>query len=184
MRDDCAHMSPPSADDTPKRPRRAAGQSPSTGAKREPGVLSSLPSTRPQRPSARRAAARRINAAREERAAAVEPERIAKASASKQAERTRPGSAAQTRTAKARHEQTAKPRPAQTRRTPPKPAEPPVPRQGFEADEEILQGRSVQPPSGTELAGSVAELFGELAQAGLSTGGRLLKDALTRLSSG
>jgi hypothetical protein len=142
MRDDCAHMSPPSADDTPKRPRRAAGQSLSTGAQREPGVLSSLPSTRPQRPSARRAAA------------------------------------------KARQEQAAKPRPAQTRRTPAKPTEPPVPRQGFEAEEEIPQGRSVQPPSGSELASSVAELFGELAQAGLSTGGRLLKDALTRLSSG
>ena len=40
----------------------------------------------------------------------------------------------------------------------------------------------MQPPSGPELAASVAELFGELAQAGLSTGGRLVKDALRRLS--
>jgi hypothetical protein len=39
----------------------------------------------------------------------------------------------------------------------------------------------VQPPSRPELAASVAELLGELAQTGLATGGRLLKDALGRL---
>jgi hypothetical protein len=63
-----------------------------------------------------------------------------------------------------------------------KPRTEPAPAQGFETEEEIEPGRSVQPPSGAELAGSLAELVGELAQAGLSTGGRLLKDALTRLS--
>ncbi|HWX44604.1 MAG TPA: hypothetical protein VNY52_04695 [Solirubrobacteraceae bacterium] len=66
----------------------------------------------------------------------------------------------------------------------PQSSEPPIPRQGFAAEESIEQGRSVAPPSGTELAASVAELFGELAQAGVSAGGRLLKDALTRLSGG
>jgi hypothetical protein len=57
-----------------------------------------------------------------------------------------------------------------------------VPRQGFEAEEAIELGRSVQPPSGAELAASMVELVGELAQTGLSTGGRVLRDALTRLS--
>jgi hypothetical protein len=59
-----------------------------------------------------------------------------------------------------------------------------VPPQGFEAEEQIEPGRSVQPPSGPELAVSVAELVGELAQAGLATGSRLLSDALKRLSGG
>ncbi|MFI5004324.1 MAG: hypothetical protein ACHQE6_04850 [Solirubrobacterales bacterium] len=60
-------------------------------------------------------------------------------------------------------------------------AEPPVPPQGFEAEETIEPGRAVAPPRGPELAVSVAELLGELAQAGLATGGRLLSDALKRL---
>jgi hypothetical protein len=42
----------------------------------------------------------------------------------------------------------------------------------------------VQPPSGSELAASVVQLVGELAEAGLSAGGRALKDALTRLTGG
>jgi len=57
-----------------------------------------------------------------------------------------------------------------------------VPRQGFEAEEAIEPGRSVQPPSGAELATSMLELAGELAQTGLAVGGRILRDALTRLS--
>jgi hypothetical protein len=59
-----------------------------------------------------------------------------------------------------------------------------VPRQGFEAEETIEMGQPVQPPSGGELAASVVELVGELAQTGLSAGGRVLRDALTRLSGG
>ncbi|HEY7831702.1 MAG TPA: hypothetical protein VIC06_14160 [Solirubrobacteraceae bacterium] len=42
--------------------------------------------------------------------------------------------------------------------------------------------KPVQPPGGAELAASVVELIGELAQTGLTSGGRLLKDALSRLS--
>jgi hypothetical protein len=64
------------------------------------------------------------------------------------------------------------------------PDEPPVPRQGFETEDAIEPGRSVQPPSGPELAASVVQLVGELAEAGLSAGGRALKDALTRLTGG
>ncbi len=117
-------------------------------------MLSNLPSTRPQRPSARRAAARMAQP-RTERVAA-KPKRAA---------RTRPASAAQPRGA-------------------PKPAEQPVPRQGFEAEEAIEMGRPVQPPSSGELAASMVELVGELAQTGLSAGGRVLRDALTRLAGG
>lgn len=58
---------------------------------------------------------------------------------------------------------------------------PPVPPQGFEAESEIEPGVPVAPPSGSELAGAVVELVGELAQAGLTGGGRLLRDALSRL---
>lgn len=39
----------------------------------------------------------------------------------------------------------------------------------------------MHPPGGAELVASVAEIVGELAKAGLSTGERLLKDALSRL---
>jgi len=39
----------------------------------------------------------------------------------------------------------------------------------------------VQPPGGTELVASAAEIIGELAKAGLSTGERVLKDVLSRL---
>jgi hypothetical protein len=39
----------------------------------------------------------------------------------------------------------------------------------------------VHPPGGAELVASAAEIIGELAKAGLSTGERLLKDALSRL---
>ena len=62
-----------------------------------------------------------------------------------------------------------------------KPTQPPVPPQGFETEGEIEPGTPVNPPSRPELAASVAELLGELAQSGLSTGGRLLRDALGRL---
>ena len=55
-----------------------------------------------------------------------------------------------------------------------------APRQGFESESESMTD-SVRPPGGLELAASAAELVGELAKAGLSTGERLLKDALSRL---
>jgi hypothetical protein len=79
-------------------------------------------------------------------------------------------------------EPAAKARPARARKTPLKLVEPPVPPQGFEAEEQIEPGRPVQPPSGPELAASVVELLAEFAQTGLSAGGRLLKDALGRLA--
>jgi hypothetical protein len=81
-----------------------------------------------------------------------------------------------------------KPRAASKQGATPKPrptpkAEPArAPRQGFEAESDVETGKSVQPPGGIELAASVVEIFGELAQTGLTNGGRLLKDVLTRLS--
>jgi hypothetical protein len=39
----------------------------------------------------------------------------------------------------------------------------------------------VHPPGSAELVASAAEIVGELAKAGLSTGERLLKDFLSRL---
>jgi hypothetical protein len=126
MRDDCACMTAP-------------------GDNGEPSVLAKLPRARPQRPSARRAAARK--------AAADSDARATQAAA----KRTPPRTAAAA------------------------PREPPAPRQGYETEDTIEPGVAVQPPSGTELATSAAELIGELAQAGLETGGRLLRDALGRL---
>jgi hypothetical protein len=141
MRDDADRMSSPGAVEEPHGQPRADG-APLSGDSdaANPGVLENLPSTRPQRPSARRAAARRASE--------------------------------------------AKARPRRARKSPSKLAEPPVPPQGFEAEEQIEPGRPVQPPSGSDLAASVAELVGETAQAGLSAGGRLVKDALRRLVGG
>jgi len=112
----------------------------------EQGILASLPHTRPQRPSARRAAARKKQPAK-----APEPPRA-----------PRQGSKPTRRSVQA------------------EPAR--APRQGFESDSELEPGRSVAPPSSAELAASVVELLGELAQSGLTSGGRLLRDTLGRLS--
>lgn len=57
-----------------------------------------------------------------------------------------------------------------------------APPQGFEAQSDVEPGQSVQPPGSAELAASVVELVGELAQSGLTSGGKLLKDALARLA--
>lgn len=63
-----------------------------------------------------------------------------------------------------------------------KPDREPTPRQGYEADNE-LTGTPVSPPSGPEMLGALAELAGELAQTGVAAGSRLLRGALSRLSS-
>jgi hypothetical protein len=56
-----------------------------------------------------------------------------------------------------------------------------VPPQGFECEGERASG-PVQPPGGTELVATAAEILSEIAKAGISGGERLLKDALSRLS--
>jgi hypothetical protein len=122
------------------------------------GVLASLPRTRPQRSSPRRAAARE-----------------AASSAAKQ----RSGAAAQrSGAAKQSSPKASKQRGANAPRRPVDPE--PVPRQGYECPAESASG-SIQPPGGAELIASAAELVGELAKAGVSTGERLLKDVLARL---
>jgi len=77
---------------------------------------------------------------------------------------------------KAPPRQTKKRQLANSRRT----SDEPVPRQGFEAEPDSLGG-PVQPPGGTELIASAAELAGELAKAGVTAGARLVKDLLSRL---
>jgi hypothetical protein len=132
--------------------QKNAKQSAKRDATRVPeGVLANLPRTRPQRPSARRDAARRL-------AAAKATPTAAKATPTQ---------------ASARKQATAKRRPAKSAV---KPLQDPAPRQGFDS----VSG-PVQPPGGVELLASAAELAGELAKTGLSTGGRLLKDVLSRL---
>lgn len=126
-------------------------------------VLADLPRTRPQRASARRERARASNG----RAAANQ----------KTSEQVKPSPPQTTQ---------AKPplrKPPSTTRSRKRAANarPPAPRQGYECDQE-LAGSPVSPPSGTEVVGALAELAGELAQTGISTGGRLLKSALSRLS--
>lgn len=115
--------------------------------------MGSLPKTRPQRPSARRSAARSKAA---ENGDAADSPRAKKATTA------------------------AKPK---RKRAPKAKAEPTrAPRQGFEAESDVEPGKPVAPPGGAELAASAVELLGEMAQSGLTSGGRLLKDALSRLS--
>jgi hypothetical protein len=170
----------------------------------EGGVLANLPRTRPQRSSARRVAARgataepaaprkttrakpakpaasKRTAARsksqpkprvtEKRAVEAVTESSASATAKASPATPRPSSAV-----RAKRARTAK------RTAPPRPTAPlqePAPRQGFECEGET--DGAVAPPGGAELVSAAAEIVGELAKAGLSTGERLLKDVFSRL---
>src|SRR4029077_7837017 len=145
----------------------------SDASRNQEGVLANLPRTRPQRSSPRRAAARASSAA------AKRPRKPAKAKAAA-------GKRAGKRTAAARPATELSKPPASERRraSAPRrsslPVDDPAPRQGFECDGETASG-SLQPPGGAELVASAAEIVGELAKAGLSTGERLLKDVVSRL---
>jgi len=133
----------------------------SAKAAAEPGVLGSLPGTRPDRLGRERAAPKAPTArAPAKTAAAAKPEpkvTAAKARAKKAAPAT----------AKSR------PRtPAGT--TPPRPAAatpPPPP----------ADGRRRTPPSGPELVTTAVQAAGELAQIGVSVGVRVIKRAASRL---
>jgi hypothetical protein len=131
------------------------------------GVLANLPRTRPQRSSPRRAAARKANATN----SSVEQPRGSSTSAPPKTIAPRQGP-----------RRASKPRSPSASRSPTgaSPAQEAVPRQGFECETERTSG-SVQPPGGAELMASAAEIIGELAKAGVSTGERLLKDVLSRL---
>jgi hypothetical protein len=171
----------------------------------EGGVLANLPRTRPQRSSARRAAARGASAAEpaaprkttrakpakptaskrtaarsksqpkrrvtEKRAVEAVTESSASAAAKASPATPRPSSAVRAKRAR-----------AAKRAAPPRPTAPlqePAPRQGFESEGET--DGAVAPPGGAELVSAAAEIVGELAKAGLSTGERLLKDVFSRL---
>jgi hypothetical protein len=149
------------------------GEQPPEGA----GVLSNLPRTRPQRASARRAAARRTG---EQDSTPDSGNGRSAAAPRKPAARSGTRAAASA----AASEQTPVPRRAKAR---PKPAkakrarkQDDVPRQGFESVEERATG-PVQPPGGAELAGTAVEVVSELAKAGISGGERIVRDLLSRL---
>lgn len=142
----------------------ASSESPEPEEQERRSVLAELPSTRPQRPSARRESARR---------------RARAAQHAQEQEQEAPGPRA-TATAPAPREAAAAPM-ARPRRTATAAAQPPTPRQGYEPDSDLV-GAPVSPPSGTEVVGALAELAGELAHTGIAAGGRLLRGALSRLS--
>jgi hypothetical protein len=140
------------------------------------GVLANLPRTRPQRASPRRAAARRASA--DDGGAAANgngraKRQTARKPAGAQGSARRSSTTSAPRAAKAK---TARPpRAGKGRRSAQD-----VPRQGYESVEERATG-PVQPPGGTELIGTAAEVVSELAKAGISGGERVLRDLLSRL---
>jgi hypothetical protein len=133
----------------------------------ERGVLANLPRTRPQRATARRAAAR-------DSARAARPVRRAGTASRAREQDGRP---------QAKRQQAPRPQPQQRpRRRTPAPArgsQQTAPPQGFECEESSTS--SLRPPGGTELAVSAAELVGDLAKAGVSRGERLVRDLFGRL---
>jgi hypothetical protein len=122
----------------------SSGDPHETASVNGPGILAGLPRTRPQRPSARRAASRTA----------------------------KPGKRPLTHASRSK--------PAGESVTVRKPAGESVPKQGYEPEGDSLN-RPIQPPGGAELVASLAELAGELAKAGVTTGGRVLKDVFSRL---
>jgi hypothetical protein len=149
-------MSNASSGDERSRAKKRARDAKREDASASEGVLANLPRTRPQRSSARRDAARRV--------------------ATTKAKPTHASTREQTTTKQI----TTKKRPSQAKSTA-KRLQDPAPRQGFESESDPVSG-PVQPPGGFDLLASAAELAGELTKTGLSTGGRLLKDVLSRLS--
>jgi hypothetical protein len=138
------------------------------------GVLANLPRTRPQRSTARRTAARQASAS----------ETAAKRSPNGAAEPVPAASARAAESRKAKAQPAAKAKPRAAKRARPagsSRAGDPVPAQGYESDGDRATRGTVQPPGGAELLGSAAEILGELAKSGLSTGERLVKDVLARL---
>jgi hypothetical protein len=143
------------------------------------GVLSNLPRTRPQRESARRAAAR--TAATKTGAPSTPAAGSNGRAASKPGDSAAPAPARKRRPATTRRPAAVKAARGSTKRTAlESDLGPQVPRQGFECEGERASG-PVHPPGGTELVASAAEIIGELAKAGLSSGERLFRDVLSRL---
>jgi hypothetical protein len=165
-------MSDSSSGQGQARERASAHKSAKRGdADASEGVLANLPRSRPQRSSARRDAARR--------AAAQETSEDAKPARADTARTARRRTPAKQRPAKRTPAQAAAPAGKRAKSTA-KRLQDPAPRQGFESESDPASG-SVQPPGGVDLLTSAAELAGELTKTGLASGGRLLKDFLSRL---
>jgi hypothetical protein len=146
----------------------------------EEGVLANLPRTRLQRSSPRRTAARKASAAAGMSGAPRTPSRADSKQASVSATKPTPTTPRAKATPKAKTKVKTTPK-AKLKAAPAKARiDESVPRQGFESEMDRATG-PVQPPDGADLVSSAAEIFSELARAGLSTGERLLKDALGRL---
>ncbi len=132
-------------------------------------VLAKLPRTRPQRATARRAAARRGG----------EAELAVKTTVEKPPARAKPAVSSRPARSRAKPAPTKRAVPPSRQRAAGRAGEP-VPRQGFESEGDRASG-PVSPPGGIELLASAGELLGELAKAGVNTGERLLRDVLSRL---
>jgi len=145
------------------------------------GVLANLPRARPQRATARRAAARTEGAtAPSHNGASADAPARRRPAAKAAVKPAESGAAAGTKTkttAKAKAKPKSKPKAAPRRPAAPREE---VPRQGFECIEERATG-AVPPPGGPEFVGTAAEIVGELAKAGIAGGERLLRDVLSRL---
>ena len=149
-------------------------------------VLGNLPRARPQRSTPRRTAARKASAAAASAQVetATAPGRPGRADPATSRAATPPAARdGRPRKPKTVRGSSAKPRAAAgaKRSRGPAPAREAVPRQGFECEGDGTRG-SVQPPGATELVTSALEIVGEFAKSGVSTGERLLKDVLSRLS--
>lgn len=163
----------------------------------EPGVLGSLPRTRPQRPSRRRESAKASTGSgasptsrNQDSSSASGTSRGSATPRGSEKPRARKTTAAKASTAKASTARTSTAKTSTAKasaakrtapKTPPRRREPPAPKQGYEPMEEPKAGTTVHPPSGAELVESVATIFAELASVGLKAGGRVLKDALSPL---
>jgi hypothetical protein len=134
----------------------------------EQGVLANLPRTRPQRATARRAAAR--NNAR-----AARPDRRSSTTTARREPDGRP----QARRAQTRPQPQQRARRRTAAEAPARGSQQKAPPQGFECDESSTS--SLHPPGGAELVVSAAGLVGDLAKAGISRGERLVKDLFGRL---
>jgi hypothetical protein len=153
------------------------------------GVLGGLPRTRPQRASARRAAARAARPAPKRSGTPTAPARkpaastLRKAPAGKSRKRAPTSDGAPAGQPRKRAPTSGKASAGKPRKRTQTPAERPpqmqVPKQGYEAEPETTG--PVQPPGGAELIASAAELAGELAKTGIGAGARALRDFLSRL---
>jgi hypothetical protein len=147
----------------------------------EGGILAALPRARPQRASARRAAARsattRTNPPRNTNSKAATAQSTANQATAGDKQPAKPGKPVRARPLAGKTRATSKPLAKPTIQS----SEPPAPKQGYEPEDEVELGATVSPPSGVELAESVAEIVGELATSGLTAGGRLFKDVFSLL---